>query len=257
MSLSKTSKIKPLLDAWQPHTVATSEWLGERGINPQDVRNYLGSKWLVSLGRGAFKRPSETVTWQGALYSIQKQSGLPVHVGALTALEMTGHQHYVRFGSSEAYLFSAPDVQLPKWFRAHWGGQVRHVRTKLFPAQMAMTTKESPEGLPLVCSSPEQAILETLHLAPKEFDLVEVAQIIEGMTSLRPKVMQELLEACTSIKVKRLFLYLAERAGLSLVKHLDLNRIDLGTGKRAITDTGRLTPKYGLLLPEDLVTHGN
>jgi Transcriptional regulator, AbiEi antitoxin, Type IV TA system/Transcriptional regulator, AbiEi antitoxin N-terminal domain len=257
MSSSKASKIKPLLDAWQPHTVATSEWLGARGINPQDVRNYLGSKWLVSLGRGAFKRPSETVTWQGALYSIQKQSGLPVHVGALTALEMTGHQHYVRFGRSEAYLFSAPDIQLPKWFRAHWGADVRHVRTKLFPAQMAMTTKESPEGLPLVCSSPEQAILETLHLAPKEFDLVEVAQIIEGMTSLRPKVMQELLEACASIKVKRLFLYLAERAGLSLVQHLDLNRIDLGTGKRAITETGRLTPKYGLLLPEELVTDGD
>ena len=114
MSSSKASKIKPLLDAWQPHTVATSEWLGERGINPQDVRNYLGSKWLVSLGRGAFKRPSETVTWQGALYSIQKQSNLPVHVGALTALEMTGHQHYVRFGRSEAYLFPAPDVQTPK-----------------------------------------------------------------------------------------------------------------------------------------------
>jgi hypothetical protein len=82
-------------------------------------------------------------------------------------------------------------------------------------------------------------------------------QIIEGMTSLRPKVMQELLEACSSIKVKRQFLYLAERDGLSLVKYLDLNRIDLGTGKRAITETGRLTPKYALLLPEELVTDGD
>ena len=202
-------------------------------------------------------RPNETVTWQGALHSIQKQLNLPVHVGALSALEMSGHQHYVRFASSKAWLFSAPDVVLPKWFRDHWDGEIHHVRTGLFRAQMAMTTKESPEGLPLVCSSPELGILETLHLAPKHFDLIEVAQIIEGMTALRPKVMQGLLEVCASIKVKRLFLYLAERAGLSLIQKLDLSRIDLGTGKRAITETGRLTPKYELLLPEELVSNGN
>lgn len=257
MSSFRVSKIKPLIDAWRPHTVATSEWLGARGITPQDVRNYLGSGWLVSLGRGAFKRPNEAVTWQGALYSVQNQLDLPVHVGALTALEMSGHQHYVRFTKSKAYLFSAPDVVLPKWFRDHWGGEIKHVRTGLLPVQMAISTKESPEGQLLLCSSLERGILETLHLAPKYFDLVEVAQIVEGMTALRPKVMQELLEACTSIKVKRLFLHLAERAGLSLVQKLDLGRIDLGTGKRAITETGRLAPKYGLLLPEELVSNGS
>lgn len=250
-------KLKPLLDTWQPHMVATSEWLGARGITPQDVRNYVGSKWLVSLGRGAFKRPSETVTWQGALYSIQKQLGLPVHIGALTALEMTGHQHYLRLGGSKVYLFSEPNALLPKWFRAHWGDKVRHIQTKLLPAQMAMTTKETPEGLPLACASPERAILEALHLAPKHFDLVELALIIEGMVNLRPKVMQELLEVCASIKVKRLFLYLAERAGLRVIQHLDLSRIKIGTGKRAISESGRLTSRYGLLLPEELVADGN
>lgn len=255
MSSPRNAKIKPLLDAWQPHTVATSEWLNARGVTPQDVRNYLASGWLTALGRGAFKRPNETVTWQGALHSLQTQLTIPVHVGALTALEMTGHHHYVRFAAGDAYLFSAPDVALPKWFRAHWGAEVRHIRTKLLPAAMAMTTRESPEGLPLLCASPERAILETLHLAPKAFDLVEAAQIINGMTSLRPKVMQELMEACTSIKAKRLFLYLGERAGLRVIAGLDPDRIDLGTGKRAVTDRGRLTHKYDLLLPEELVDH--
>lgn len=257
MSSSRSNKIKPLLDAWQPRTVATTEWLTALGINPQNVRNYLTSKWLVSLGRGAFKRPNETVTWQGALYSIQKQLNLPVHIGALTALEMTGHQQYLRFGAGTAYLYSEPTIGLPKWFRDHWGQEVHHVRSKLLPREMGVTTRESPEGFPLACSSPERAILETLHLAPKHFDLVEIAQVMEGMTTLRPKVMQELLEACTSIKVKRLFLYLAERAGLRLVGHLDLSRINLGTGKRAITASGRLAPKYGLLMPEELVSNGD
>ena len=253
MNALKSRKIKPLLNDWKPHTVATSEWLGTRGITPQDVRNYLASNWLTSLGRGAFKRPNETVTWQGALHSLQKQLGLPIHVGALTALEMTGHQHYIRLGTSSAYLFSSPETTLPKWFRDNWGGEIRHVRTKLFPAQIAVTVRQSPEGLSLICSTPEQAILEMLHLTPTEFDPVEVSQIIEGMTSLRPKVMQDLLEACSSIKAKRLFLYLAERANLRLVNSLDLTEIELGTGKRAITAKGRLTAKYDLLLPEELV----
>lgn len=237
--------------------VATSEWLGARGITPQDVRNYVGSQWLASLGRGAFKRPSEAVTWQSALSSIQQQLDLPIHVGASSALEMTGHQQYVRFGERDAYLFSAPEVALPKWFRAHWGSRIHHVRTGLLPPRMALTMRDGPEGLPLICSSSERAILETLHLVPKLFDPVEVAQVIEGMTSLRPKVMQELLEACASIKVKRLFLYLAERAGLRVVGHLDLSRIELGAGKRAVTAKGRLTPKYDLLLPEELVSNGD
>lgn len=256
MSSSRDTKIKPLLNEWQSHTVATSEWLRQRGITAQDVRNYVSSGWLKSLGRGAFKRPNETVTWQGAIYSLQKQLALPVHVGALTALEMTGYQHYVRFQHAKAYVVSGPEVILPKWFRDNWGDQVRHICSKLLSTQTAMTVRESPEGLPLDCSSPERAILETLHLTPAEFDPVEVAQIIEGMTSMRPKVMQDLLEACSSIKVKRLFLYFAERSQLSLVDKLDLTRIELGTGKRAITKTGRLTAKYDLLLPDELVADG-
>lgn len=255
MGSLRSEKIKLLLSEWQPHTVATSEWLASHGITPQDARNYLASNWLTSLGRGAFKRPNETVTWQGALHSLQKQLGLSIHVGALTALEMTGHQHYVRLGNSPAYLFSSTDKTLPKWFRDNWGGEVRHIRTKLFPAQIAVTARQSPEGLSLVCSTPEQAILEMLHLTPTEFDPVEVAQIMEGMTSLRPKVMRELLEACSSIKAKRLFLYLAERSNLRVVNGLDLMKIDLGKGKRAITAKGRLTQKYDLLLPKELVSN--
>lgn len=86
--------------------MATSPHLKALGLTAQDLQNYTASQWLVSLGRGAFKRPMETVTWQGALYSVQSQLKLPVHVGALTGLEMTGNSHYLRFGESKAYLFS-------------------------------------------------------------------------------------------------------------------------------------------------------
>lgn len=80
--------------------------------------------------------------------------------------------------------------------------------------------------------------------------------IVEGMTSIRPKLMQSLLKQCTSIKVRRLFLYLAERADLPVVRHLEFDRIDLGTGDRSLVPNGRYVAKYQLLLPKELVENG-
>lgn len=233
--------------------MATSAHLKTLGITPQDIQNYTTSRWLVSLGRGAFKRPMETVTWQGALYSLQTQLKLPLHVGALTALEMSGNSHYVRFAATKAYLFSPLNVSLPLWFRTNWGSDVRHVQTKLLPVDLGLTERRAPEGFTLKASSAERAALELLHLAPKEFDLLEAGMILEGMTSIRPKLMQSLLEQCASVKVRRLFLYLAERAGLPVMRHLDLDRIHLGAGDRSLVPQGRYVAKYQLLLPKELV----
>jgi hypothetical protein len=231
--------------------------LRQLGITPQDAQKYVSAHWLESLGKGAFKRPSETVTWQGALYSVQTQLGLPVHVGALSALEISGHSHYLRFAKSTIFLFSPPAITLPQWFRTHWGSEVRHTQTKLLPADIGLTERNSVEGFPLKNAAPERAILEMLHLAPNEFDLVETALILEGMTTLRPKLMQTLLEACGSVKVKRLFLYLAERAKLPVMTHLDTSRFNLGKGDRSLTCMGRYVAKYQLLLPKELVGDGD
>lgn len=256
MSLSRSEKLRSMLDAWEPGSVATSAYLKTLGITSQDLQNYTSSRWLTSLGRGAFKRPMETVTWQGALHSLQTQLKMPIHVGALTALEMSGNSHYVRFANTKAYLFSPLNVTLPLWFRTHWGDDVRHVQTKLLPSDLGLTELQTPEGFALKTSSVERAALELLHLAPKEFDLVEARMIIESMTSIRPKLMQSLLEHCASIKVRRLFLYLAERANLPVMRHLDLDGIDLGTGDRSLVPNGRYVAKYQLLLPRELVDHG-
>ena len=257
MDLARSEKLRSMLDGWKPHTVATSPHLNSLGVTPQDVRNYVGSRWLTSLGRGAFKRPNETVTWQGALYSIQTQLQLPLHVGALTALEMSGHSHYLRFSKSTAYLFSPLNVALPQWFKSHWGDEVRHSQTKFLPPDLGLTEQETPEGLPLKTSATERAILEMLHLAPREFDLLETSQIMEGMTTLRPKLVQEMLEACESVKVKRVFLYLATRANLPVMRHLDTSRIDLGVGDRSLARMGRYVRAYQLLLPKELVGDGS
>lgn len=50
-------------------------------------------------------------------------------------------------------------------------------------------------------SSRERAILEAPYLSPEKFDLLERYQITENLLTLRPNILQELLEKCTSVRV--------------------------------------------------------
>ena len=70
------------------------------------------------------------------------------------------------------------------------------------------------------------------------------------MNNLHPKKVQEFLSNCHSIKVKRLFLYLAEKAKHEWFNHLDLSNIDLGSGKRKIVENGALDEKYKITVPK-------
>lgn len=102
----------------------------------------------------------------------------------------------------------------------------------------------------ITISSPERAILETLYQVPREQDFQEAYYLIEALVDIRPKLMQTLLEECKSIKVKRLFLFLAQQAKLPVLKKLDLKKIDLGSGKRVIVKDGKLDSDYGITYPK-------
>jgi hypothetical protein len=75
---------------------------------------------------------------------------------------------------------------------------------------------------------------------------------MEGLANLRPKLVQELLQKCTSIKVKRLFLYLSEKANHSWLRFIDRSLVDIGTGNRRVTEGGVYIPKYQITIPNEL-----
>ena len=64
------------------------------------------------------------------------------------------------------------------------------------------------------------------------------------------KMVQELLEDCNSIKVKRLFLYLAENSDHFWFKELNVKSVNLGKGKRVIDVNGKLDKKYNITVPK-------
>lgn len=252
MDIQNENKLQKVLVSWVPKTVGTSIWFRKLGISPQLVKRYVESGWIEPIGQGAYKRLNETVEWYGALNALQMQIGLPVHLGGPMALTFHGMSHYIRMGKETIFLFSSLKVRLPKWFYFYdWGQPIEHVKTAFLPAQLGTSVYQHHE-IDIRISTVERAILECLYLAPKQFDLLECYQIIESLQGLRPKLMQDLLESCTSIKVKRLFLFMVDKVNLPIMKHLKLEHVDLGKGDRTIVQHGQYNAKYGLTLPKEL-----
>ncbi len=254
MNTIKGSIINHLLRSHIPGTVELASDMHRRGISYELQKQYRKSGWLELIGTGALVRPGENVTWEGGLYSLQNQAGLAVHVGALTALELHGVAHYIRSEQSPVYLFSTPDVTLPSWFRNHtWSQPVRHERTGFLPDDIGLTEHILPL-FSLHISSRERAMLEMLFLAPGAFDLMECYQVIEGLIALRPKLLQQLLVACRSVKVKRLFLFMAEKANHPWFSRLNTGSIDIGRGKRCLVKDGTFVKKYDITVPRNLLS---
>lgn len=57
-----------------------------------------------------------------------------------------------------------------------------------------------------------RAMMECLYLAQDEASLTECYELMEGLNNLAPHKIEVLLQQCTSVKVKRLFLYFADKA---------------------------------------------
>jgi hypothetical protein len=248
----KDNKLKRLLEEHVPGTVLLASYLEKIGISHDLQKYYRRSGWLNSIGTGAFIRPKETVGWQGALYGLQTQANMQVHVGGLTALSLHGLNQYLRLWFETVSLFSPQKIKLPAWFKAfNWNSTITHVKTSMLPPSLGLVNFEE-KNFSIRISSPERAILECIFLAPDKLDLVECYQIMEGLTNLRPKLMEELIEACTSVKVKRLFLYMAEKAGHQWLSFMDLSDISLGEGDRSIVTGGVYISHYRISVPKEL-----
>lgn len=246
MNTQKQKKLNPLLTQWKRGAVYTQTWLSELGYNHDLVKAYRRSGWIESIGVGAYKLSGDTVDWLGGLYALQKQKKLAVHPGGRTALELKGYAHYARPGRNKCFLFAPSGTALPKWFLNYdWNADLIFKATNLFPANMEAGFTEYPhKEINIRISAPERAAMEMLYYVPSLQGFDEAYHILEGLLSLRPELVQELLEKCASVKVKRLFLYMSEKAELPWFNLLNIERIHLGSGKRFVVPNGVFDKKY-------------
>lgn len=246
------TKINQLLRIQPKGTVLLSSWLVNKGYSFDLQRRYRKSNWLASIGSGAMIRTGDNVDLAGALHTLQTQLGLSTHFGGKTALAMQGKAHYLELSNQKAQIFGTKGENLPAWFTQHtWESKVEYHSTTFLDSRYGLSAFKVKE-FSIKISSPARALMECLYLSPAKQDLVECYQLMESLNNLRPKQVQELLEICTSVKVKRLFLYLAEKSGHVWLNSLDLNAIDLGKGKRSLVKNGVYVSKYQITVPQAL-----
>ena len=272
--------------------LADAAWFTSMGY-PSSLRSrYLASGWLEPVTRGLFRRPlhrpgleeaAAPLRWPQVVISLQLVLERPIVVGGRTALELDGFGHYAsRDGPREIHLYG--DESAPGWL-----GKlpievafVFHNARKLFRAEPIADGLKALKGVmasdvpshfatihgsltwrffadgdwPMVLSTPERAILELLDELPNRETFHQVDVLMEGLVNLSPKRMSRLLRECRSVKVKRLFLWFAERHGHAWLGRLDRKGIDLGSGKRMLVTGGKLDPKYQISVPEGLDAGG-
>jgi len=254
-------KLNQLLSDLPVGSVAVQPWLDKRGIYRQLANAYVKSGWLIKLGRGAYVRKGDPVSWAGGLYAVQKQLGLAVHVGAQTALSMKGLSHYLPLGGlPELVLFASSKEKLPAWFvNASWLVRQLFIKTSLFSDDVTLgltefrtglMTESGKESFSVTLSTPERAMMELIYLMPRHASFEGAQLMMESLTTLRPDVVQGLLENCQSIKVKRFFMWLAEQCQHKWVEQLKLDKVDFGKGKRSIFKGGVFNKKYQITVPE-------
>ncbi len=239
------------MQSWPTGTVKTSQQLAEIGVGKGLALEYVKQGWLQSVGRGAYAKGQDQVTWLGGLYALQDDAQGHFHAGGRTALELLGYGHYASAKARPFFVFGPAKSRLPAWFSNHqWEAPLVFCATVLVPATTTSSfTEFGAPGFFVRVSTPERAILEMLHHVPTRVGFDEARELMTGLSTLRPSALQSLLEACNSIKVKRLFLYLAKVAGHKWFTALNQDLLDLGKGKRMIIKGGHLDKEYGITVP--------
>jgi hypothetical protein len=252
VSIKKEEKLNKLLQDIPKESVILSSWLISKGYSHSLQHRYLKSNWLEPIGSGAFKRKNDEVSVFGALYALQHQNRKDIHLGGISALSLLGYAHYIEMGTTSHSFFAQAGCKLPKWFKNNVEWKHHQLFCSSFlPPQLGIMDYDLG-NLKIKISTQVRAMMECLEIAPKNFDLAEAYLIMEGLTSLQPSEVQKLLEACTSIKVKRLFLYFSEVSNHTWFKYLDIDKLNLGSGKRSIVKDGIYNARYRITVPQKI-----
>lgn len=251
MNIEKGNKLNQLLQNLRSGGLFFSTWLKENGYSDQLMQQYRKSGWFTSLSKGVMYRTGDKLSAFATLSDLNAQLNKNYYVGAHSALELFGFNHYVPMGKSVLMIGHSKEDKVPDWMtKADFGYEMKFFSTKTFLKPQLTTFNKN--DCTILTSVPEQAFLECLLLAPNQYAYLDLFYIMEQLTTLRSEVVQHVLENTENIKIKRLFFYMAQKAGHAWFDKLDKSKINLGTGKQQLVDKGVYLTEYRITIPKEL-----
>ena len=243
-------KINQILQIGQKRGLLFASWLVSQGYSKQLLNRYRSSNWLSPLCRGVMYRTGETLSAFGALQSFNEQLDKHLRIAAHSALELWGFNHYVPMGKPLLMVATLCD-KMPQWMKYDvFDREFKFFTTGVFAHSQETTL--TYWDWKLLISSAEQAFMECLLLAPLHYNYQDLYYIMEQLTTLRPEMAQALLHSTNNYRVKRLFLYMAEKARHYWLNEIDVQSVDLGTHKLQLTKGGIYASKYKMTVPKEL-----
>ncbi len=267
----KSEKARNLI---QEGVLVTPSWLMKHGVTRSQMNNWLRSGQLVTEAHGVYRRPGPPLKWQSVVYSLQCMDEFDPVIGNITALEMLGFGHYLSFADKQTVHLYYRE-RMPEWLsKIETNAEFALHRDILFSGSKGLSSVEWNEkqgvtwnndplsGLksepwgnwdwPITLSTPERAVLEVLDDVPSAVSFETADQLMQGLVNLSPGRLKRLLSDCTSVKVKRLFFWFAERQNHAWLKRLDPEQFNLGSGKRMLVKGGTLDKKYQITVPFEM-----
>lgn len=252
MALEKEKKINQLVDSIPEGVVVSGKWLVSEGFSYQLIKYYVDNNWLQSLAQGAYSKLGNKPEWRGVVLGLQRYVDGDVHLGGISALNYQGLAHYLPIGGQTVHLYGK---KFPGWLqKLGMKEKFECHNLNLFAGNLPEPLTNQPTKVrdwQMTMSTPERAILEVIdEIKDSEEGFVQAAELLEGLTVLRPDLLQRLLESCKKVAVKRIFLFLAERSGHNWFGKLNTQKVHLGKGKRQIVKGGVLDKKYNITVPQ-------
>jgi hypothetical protein len=253
------SKLNRLQRELPEGLLADAAWMEAHGYSRALRSHYLRAGWLESPARRVYRRSQAPVTWQQVVVSLQAVLDYPLVVGGRTALEQQGYAHYLSATVHEVHLYGPK--RPPTWLAIlpldvtfRWQNSERLFldESHTLPERGLVMLPAAGLNVPIRHSSKERAVLELLDELPTQESFHQVEALMEGLSDLSPRRLQTLLEACASVKVKRLFFFFAGRHRHAWLAKLDASRVELGAGKRVLVKGGKLDPQFQITVPADL-----
>jgi hypothetical protein len=244
---TETISFKELLASVPRGEPLSTAALAEHGVSAFRASKLARSGWLVHLGRGAYMLSGDTLTRDGSLAFLSDQ--IPgLHVGSKTALAWRGVQQNIAFREVLG-LWGDKAKRLPDWFTKRF--QAHYQATSLFddklPANRGLQPLPAGDSRVLV-SVPERAMLELFSDIGKQQSLVEARELMESLSGVREKVLDELLRHTTRIKVVRVAAAFAEEMKLPWAPVAARHAERVGGGKRWVA-VGRTGERLDLRHP--------
>jgi len=248
----KIQSINLMLSGGKP---LLASYLREQGYSSQLLSKYVKSRWMEMPYKGVYIKPKTKISMGGLLSALIFQKKMPMHIAGLDALRMFGYFEQIPFINKIITLYSSRRIFIPKWVKKY--EKKNKVKIKLVCSKLFMTDtfiKENElDGFSIPASIPERAIFEALNDIKSSAEFYEYIKVFELIVNLKYEYLDTLLKECSSIKIKRLFLYVSQLFNKPYFKKININRYKLGSGARTLftgIDEMKYDSKYKIMVPK-------